>query len=325
MERAWLKALALVIGLLTLTSPNAHSQDAAKDWPSKPVRMIINFAPGGTTDNAMRPYTERLSKSLGQQFVIENRGGASGAVGAEAVAKSAPDGYTFLVTPSLTMVIVPHLRKVPYDPFKDFKPVSHFSYGTLVFAVHPSLPVKSIEELVTFGKQNPGKLVWGTAGIGTYGHIISEGFKAKVGIDILHVPYRGGGESLADFLAGVFHIHADPNTVPHIHTGKARLLAILDRGRRPDFPDVRLLHEIYPDLDYILWFGLLAPPGTPDAIIKKLSTEMNRLSNDAEVKDLLFKVGATANPGTPEEMAALMRKDFERYGELIRKNNIKAE
>ncbi len=324
MQRSWIKALAIGIGSLLLAASSARSQDA-KDWPSKPVRIVINFAPGGTTDNAMRPFTERLSKSLGQQFVIENRGGASGAVGAEAVAKSAPDGYTFLVTPSLTMVIVPHLRKVPYDPFKDFKPVSHFSYGTLVFAVHPSLPVKSIEELVTYGKQNPGKLVWGTAGIGTYGHIISEGFKAKVGIDILHVPYRGGGESLADFLAGVFHIHADPNTVPHIHTGKARLLAILDRGRRPDFPDVRLLHEIYPDLDYILWFGLLAPPGTPDPIINKLAAEMNRLSNDPEVKDLLFKVGATANPGTPEEMAALMKKDFDRYGELIRKNNIRAE
>ena len=303
----------------------AVAQDA-KDWPNRSVRLVVNFGPGGTTDNAIRPYAERLSKALGQQFVIENRGGASGALGIEGVAKAAGDGYTFVVTPSLSLVILPHLRNVTYDPFKDLVPVSQFTEGTLLFAVHPSIPAKSVQEVVAYAKANPGKLVWGTAGVGTYGHIVSEGFKQAAGIDILHVPYRGGGESLADFLAGVFHIHADPNTMPHVASGKAKLLAVLDRNRRPDYPDVPILREVYPELDYILWFGVLAPPGTPKEIVQKFSKELAKISADKEVKDLLFKVAATPNPAaTPDTMAALMRKDFDTYGALIRKLNIRAE
>ncbi len=280
---------------------------------------------GGATDATMRVFGDRLTKRFGQQFVVENRGGASGAVGAEAVAKSPADGYTFLVTSSQTLVIVPHLRKLTFDPLKDFKPVTQYADATLVLAVHPSLPVKSVEELVAYGKANPGKLSWGTAGIGSYGHILSEGFKSQTGVDVLHIPYRGGGDSLPDFLAGVFNIHADPNTVPHIHTGKARLLAVVDRQRRPDFPDVRLLREVYPDLDFTVWFSMLAPAGTPDAIIDKLAGAMNDAAREPDVKDIVFKLGATANPGTPAEMAALMKKDSARFAELIRKNDIKAD
>ena len=317
--------VATALGLAAAVPATAQTQDA-KDWPNKTVRLVVNFGPGGTTDNAIRPYAERLSKALGQQFVIENRGGASGALGIEGVVKAAPDGYTFVVTPSLSLVILPHLRKVTYDPFKDLVPVSQFTEGTLVIAVHPSLPVKSVQELVAYGKANPGKLVWGTAGVGTYGHILSEGFKLSAGIDILHVPYRGGGESLADFLAGVFHIHADPNTMPHITSGKARLLAVVDRNRRPDFPDVPVLKEVYPEVDYVLWFGILAPTGTPPAIAEKFAKELAKISADKEVKDLLFKVAATPNPdATPATMAALIRKDYDTFGALIRKLNIKAE
>ena len=319
-----LLASAIAFGLLALSPSETRAQGAA-DWPNKTVRLVVNFGPGGTTDNAMRPFAERLSKRLGQQFVIENRGGASGALGIEAMIKSPPDGYTFAVTPSLSLVVLPHLRKLSYDPLKDLVPVSQFTEGTLLFAVHPSIPVKSVQEVVAYAKKNPGKLSWGTAGVGTYGHLICESFKLAAGLDILHVPYRGGGESLADFLAGVFHFHADPNTMPHISAGKANLLAVFDRARRPDFPDVPLMKEIYPELDYIVWFGVLAPMGTPPAIVTKFSQELNKIARDPEVKDLLFKVAATPNPGTPEEMAALMRKDFDRYGALIRKLEIKAE
>ena len=324
MKRNGMAAAWAAAGLCFAVS-GAAAQDA-KDWPSRTVRLVVNFGPGGTTDNAIRPYAERLSKALGQQFVIENRGGASGALGIEGVVKSAPDGYTFVVTPSLSLVILPHLRKVTYDTFKDLVPVSQFTEGTQLFALHPSIPAKSVQEVVAYAKANPGKLVWGTAGVGTYGHIVSEGFKQAAGIDVLHVPYRGGGESLADFLAGVFHIHADPNTMPHVATGKAKLLAVLDRNRRPDYPDVPILREVYPELDYILWFGVLAPPGTPKEIVQKFSKELAKISADKEVKDLLFKVAATPNPdATPDAMAALMRKDFDTYGALIRKLNIKAE
>jgi tripartite-type tricarboxylate transporter receptor subunit TctC len=325
MKPWYVAAAAAVAGLAVFASGGASAQDA-KDWPNKTVRLVVNFGPGGTTDNAIRPYAERLSKALGQQFIIENRGGASGALGIEGVVKSAPDGYTFVVTPSLSLVILPHLRKVTYDPFKDLVPVSQFTEGTLVIATHPSIPAKSLQELVAYGKANPGKLVWGTAGVGTYGHILSESFKLAAGIDILHVPYRGGGESLADFLAGVFHIHADPNTMPHIASGKANLLAVVDRNRRPDHPNVPVLKEVYPQIDYILWFGVLAPPGTPPAIVEKFSKELAKISADKEVKDLLFQVAATPNPeATPAAMAGLIRKDFDTFGALIKKLDIKAQ
>src|SRR4029453_841603 len=246
------------IALMTSGATATLAQGAA-NWPNKTVRVIVNFAPGGSTDNAMRPFADRLSRALGQQVVIDNKGGASGAIGVEAAIKSPPDGYNFLATVSLSIVILPHLRKTPYDPLKDLVPVTQFTDGTLLFAVHPSVPASSVPELVAYAKSNPGKLSWGTAGVGSYGHLLCEAFKLQTGLDILHVPYRGGGESLADFLAGVVQVHAAPNTMPHVSAGKAKLLAVLDRTRRPDFPDVPLLKEIYPELDFLVWFAMFAP------------------------------------------------------------------
>jgi tripartite-type tricarboxylate transporter receptor subunit TctC len=297
----------------------------ATSWPTKPVRVIVNFAPGGSSDNAMRPFAERLTRSLGQQVVIENRGGASGALGIEAAVKSPGDGYTYVVTPALSVVILPHLRATPYDPLKDLVPVTQFTDGTLLIAVHPSVPAKSIQELVAHAKQNPGKLSWGTAGVGSFGHLICEAFKLQAGMDILHVPYRGGAESLADFLAGVVQIHVDPNTMPHVGAGKAKLLAVLDRNRRPDFPDTPILKEIYPELDFLVWFAMFAPPNTPQPIVQKMAQEMNKIARQPEMKPLLLPTALAPHPGTPEELAELMRKDHERYGKLIKQLNIRAE
>ena len=312
---------ALALGMLVALSTGA----AAQAWPTKTIRVIVNFAPGGSADNSMRPFAERLTRSLGQQVVIENRGGASGALGIEAVVKSPPDGYTFVVTPSLSVVILPHLRKTPYDPFKDLVPVTQFTDGTMLIAVHPSVPAKSIQELVAHIKQNPGKLSWGTAGVGSYGHLICESFKIAAGMDILHVPYRGGAESLADFLAGTVQIHVDPNTMPHVTAGKAKLLAVFDRNRRPDFPDTPILKEIYPELDFLVWFAMFGPAGTPQPIVQKLAAEMNKIAREPDLKPHLLQTALSPNPGTPEELAELMRKDHERYGKLIRQLNIRAE
>jgi len=318
-----LAGLAL-LGAAALTGTPAAAQDAAA-WPSKPVKVIVNFAPGGSADNSMRPFADRLSRSLNQQFVIENRGGASGAIGLEAAAKSPPDGYTFVVTPGLSMVILPHLRKVPYDPLKDLAPVSQFTDGTLLFAVHPTLAANSVQEVAAYAKANPGKLSWGTAGVGSQGHILAETFKLTAGVDILHVPYRGGGESLADFLAGVVQIHADPNTMPHVASGKAKLLAVLDRKRHPDYPNVPMLKEVYPELDFLSWFAMYAPAGTPQPIIQKLAAEMNKIALDPELNTHLLKLALRGNPGTPAELAELTRKDHARYSELIKRLNIRAE
>jgi tripartite-type tricarboxylate transporter receptor subunit TctC len=298
-------------GGLALLAPASGVNAQATDWPNKAVKIVVNFGPGGSADNTARPYADRLSKILGQQFVVENRGGASGAIGLESIMKATADGYTFGLTPSLSLVILPHLRKTPYDPLKDLVPVSMITDGTLVFSVHPSVPAKTVKEFLAYAKANPGKLSWGTAGVGSYGHIMAEAIKLAGGLDIVHVPYRGGGESLADFLAGVHQIHADPNTFPHIAAGKANLLAVLDRTRHPDYPNVPLLKEEMPEIDFVLWFGIVAPPGTPEPIVKKFSEAIAKISKeDKELGGILRKAALAPNG---------------RFGELIRKLNIKAE
>jgi tripartite-type tricarboxylate transporter receptor subunit TctC len=273
----------------------------------------------------MRPFAQRLSTKLGHQFVIDNRGGASGALGVEAAMKSAPDGYTFLVTPAPTICILPHLRKVPFDPLRDLAPVSQITGGTQLLAVHPSIPSNNLSEFVDYLKHNPAKLSWGSAGVGTFGHIMAEMFKIEAGVDFLHVPYRGGSESLADFLAGVVQIHADPNTLPHVSAGRAKLLAVLDRTRLPDFPNVPTLSEIYPALDFLAWYAVYAPAGTPDRVVRKFAKELNKIAHDPDLKAQLSKVALSPYAGTPEELAALTKKDYERFGAIIRQLSIKAE
>lgn len=319
-----LRAAATLTALAVLAAP-AAAQDVAKDWPNRAVRIIVNFAPGGSADNTMRPFAERLSKALGQQFVIENRGGASGALGLEAMSKSAPDGYTYALTPALSTIILPHLRKTPYDPLKDLQPVARLTDGTLLFAVHPSVPANNLKEFVDYAKKNPGKLSWGTAGVGSYGHITAEVFKLQAGVDILHVPYRGGGEALADFLAGVVQIHADPNTMPHVAAGKAKLFAVLDRERLPDFPDAPMLKEVYPEMDFLSWFALYAPQGTPEPIITKFVAELKKIGAEPDMKPLLAKSALSPSVSTADELGELTKKDHERFGKIIKQLNIKAE
>jgi len=306
------------------TGSAVHAQ-SADNWPAKVVKVIVNFAPGGSTDNAMRPFADRLSRALGQQFIIDNRGGASGALGLEAAVRSPPDGYTFVATPSLTVTVLPNLRKLPIDLFKDLKPVSRFTDGTLLFAVHPSVPANTIPEFVDYAKKNPGKLSWGTAGIGSQGHMMCEAFKAAAGVDILHVPYKGGGESLSDFLAGVHQIHADANTFPHLAQGKGKLLAVLDRQRHPDYPNVPLLQEFYPEIDFYAWFGLYAPAGTPDPIIAKMADAMGKIALEPDLIAQFRKLALRPNPSSPDQLGKTMRADYDQYAALIKKLNMKAE
>ena len=315
---------AVALMTMGLLAAGAAAQDASK-WPDRPVRIIVNFAPGGSTDNAIRPFADRLSRNLGEQFVIENKGGASGALGLEAAVRSAADGYTFVATPALTDTILPNMRKLPFDVFKDLVPVSQFADGTLLVALHPSIPANSIPELVDYAKKNPGKLSWGTAGFGSQGHMIVEAFKLAAGLDILHVPYRGGGESLADFLAGTVQLHADPNTLPHISTGKGKLLAVLDRQRHPDYPNVPLLKEFYPEIDFYGWFGLYAPAGTPDPIIQKMAAAMNKIALEPDLVAQFRKIALRPNPSTPAGLAAAMKQDYDLYGKQVRALNLRME
>lgn len=297
----------------------------APAWPAKPVKIIVVAPPGGSLDNATRPLVEHLTKAFGQQFIIENRGGASGAIGAELAVKSAPDGYTYVVMSSSTAAILPNLRQLSFDTQKDLAPVAYFIDGTQLLTVHPSVPVNTLAELVDYAKKNPGKLNFGNPGQGTAAHLFSELFAKAAGIQLTQVSYRGAGEALPDFLAGVTQLYLDPNALPHVKSGKVKLLAVFDSERHPDFPNVPTLREVYRELDDIWWFGLFAPAGTPDPIIRRLSQEMNTIAKGEEYKAQVAKVSLRPKAGTPEELAAILRKDHERFGKLARELNLKME
>lgn len=308
-------------GIFTSTPSPAEAQEP---WPVRPVRLIVNFAPGGSTDNVARPFADRLSKALGQQFVIENKPGASGAIGVEGFVKAAGDGYTFLVTGSPVLMVIPQARKVPWDTFKDMVPVAHLTDYMLPIAVNPSLPVASIRELEAYAKANPGKLNCGSAGLGTLTHLICETLKGA-GIDNVHVPYRGGADALNDFLAGTTQIHSEPNVMPHVKSGKAKLLAIADRERHPDYPSVPLITDTHPSIAIVGWFAMFAPVGTPPAIVKRLNEEVSKIARDPELRTLFLGLAQRVTSGTPDDLAALMKKDWAYYGGLVKTLNLKLE
>jgi tripartite-type tricarboxylate transporter receptor subunit TctC len=309
---AALAALAMVAA----TVAPAHSQ--SPPWPQKPVRIVVVAAPGGSLDNATRPLVEHLTKGLGQQFIVENRGGASGAIGAEFAAKATPDGYTYVVMSSSTAAILPNLRKLSIDMQKDLVPVSYFIDGTQLLTMHPSVPANSLAELVEYAKKNPGKLNFGNPGQGTAAHLFSELFARAAGIQLTQVAYRGAGEALPDFLKGVTQLYLDPNAMPHVKAGTVKLLAVFDSERHPDFPAVPTLREAYPELDDIWWFGLFAPTGTPEPIVRRMAQEMNRIAKTDEYKAQLARVSLRPKAGTPEDLAAILKKDTERFGKLVK-------
>jgi tripartite-type tricarboxylate transporter receptor subunit TctC len=324
MMRRILATLGLL--LLAMAAPMSGSASAqAPAWPAKPVRIIVVAPPGGSLDNATRPLVEHLTKAFGQQFIVENRGGASGAIGAEAAARSAPDGYTYVVMSSSTAAILPNLRTLSYDSMKDLAPVSYFIDGTQLLTVHPSVPANTLAELVAYGKANPGKLNFANPGQGTAAHLFSELFAKAAGIQITQIAYRGAGEALPDFLAGVTQLYLDPNALPHVKSGKVRLLAVFDGERHPEFPSIPTLREVYPELDDIWWFGLFAPAGTPDPIIRRLSQEMNKIARSDEYKAQVARVSLRPKAGTPEDLAAILRKDHARFGKLARELNLRIE
>ena len=313
----WRRVAAWVFAGFLSLGAQAHAQDAST-WPNRPVRIIVNYQPGGSTDNATRPYLPHLAAALGQQFVIENRGGAAGAIGLEAAAKSPPDGYTFVTTPVSSVTILPQARKVPYDPFKDLAPVSQFCDYTIILTVHPSIMASNIKELAALSKARPNSLNFGGVGLGTLTQLIVVMLNQVAGTDMVYIPYKGAGEALPDFLSGAVQAYLDPNALPHVAAGKAKLLAVIDRVRHPDFPNVPLITETYPEMDFVGWFGMYAPAGTPEPIIRKMSEAMARIGRMPDMQAHLLKLAIRPYPGTPEQLGAVMRRDYDRYGKLIK-------
>ena len=323
MHRRKFLALGTGAGAAGLLAPAIVK--AQGSWPDRPVKIIVPFGAGGATDLVARPWADVLGKAFNQQFVIENRGGASGMIGAEAAARSAPDGYTFFFSSNTTTVTLPLIRKLSYDA-ASFIPVARMGDSMGGFAMNPSVPAKTFHEMVAYAKANPGKLACGTSGSGTLPHLRYEMLRYKTGIDILNVPYRGGAETLQDILAGNIQLMNEASSLPHCKAGKLILLNINHTERFAEFPDVPTLTELgVKDADVPAWFALYAPGGTPKEIVERLNKKANEIAATPEMKERLQKVSAVPIIQTPDEIRAYMDKDRKSLAELIKVANIKFE
>ena len=299
----------------------------AQAWPSKPIRWIVPFAPGGANDITARLAAERLTQALGQPVVVENRAGAAGTIGIEFVAKSPPDGYS-IVSSSDTIASAPHLYpKIGFHPLKDFIPVTQLARQPVVLAAHPSLGVNSVAELVALAKTKPG-LGYATSGAGTQQHIAAEWFANLAGIKLTHIPYKGGGQAITDFIGGqvpLASLGAAP-LVPHYRSGKVKLLGQTTHTRSPNLPDVPTLEEAgFKGLVIEQWQGVFVPARTPKEIVARLSAEIVKTLADPKVRERYAQNGLEPVGNTPEQFAAVVRGDYEKYGRLARELKIQID
>ena len=321
-RRTFLKTSSAAVA--TLAAPAIVSAQAA--WPNKLVKLILPYPPGGSTDLIGRPWAELLSQAFGQPFIVENKGGAGGAIGTEAAARSAPDGYTFLMTANNTLSILPQLRPVSYDPIKSFSPVARLGDLLCGFIVHPSLGVKTFAEMVAYAKANPGRIAYGSAGLGTATHMRLEMLKARAGLDILHVPHKGSGEALTSLLGNTVQMMNEVNPIPHVKTGKLAMLNINHDKRHPDFPDVPTLTEVgYPGADVPIWFSMLAPAGTPKEIIDRVNAKMAEIAATSDIKAKLGALNIAVTVQKPDEVAAYLAADTASNAALIKSAKISME
>lgn len=298
----------------------------ASDWPSRPVKLLVPYGAGGATDLIARPWADALGKAFKQPFVVENRGGAAGMIGTEAVARAEPDGYTLLLPPSGVMSVLPLLRRTPYDPQKDFLPIARLGDSVVGFVIAPSVGVKTLAETVAYAKKNPGKLAFGSAGIGSIQHLRLEMLKFRAGIDILHVPYRGAADALNGLLAGSVQMMCDISPLPLAKAGRLVLLSINSEERSPDFPDTPTLTELgYPHSDLPSWYALWAPAGTPIDIINRLHAKVTEITATDAMKQTLQRVSAVARTQAREDISRFLVADMKTNADLIKTAKIKLE
>ena len=302
-------------------------QVALAQYPVKPVRVIVPYSPGGAVDLFARVLTQQLSEHWNQSVVVENRPGASTMIGAEQVAKSPADGYTLLLTAELTLVTLPHLyEKIPYDPLRDFAPITGLVSATQALVANPSLPVKTVNDVVTLAKAKPGELTYGSFGIGSTGHLNMEVFQAMTGTRFNHIPYSGAGPAMNDVVGGhVSLMFAALSIVKgSVGAGKLRMIGVGSDRRSGEFPDVPTISESgVPGFEAKSWFGLVAPAGTPPEIIKKINEDVTKVISDpAFARQYLAAQGLVPITGTPEEFAAFIRAETKRWGKVVKDANI---
>jgi tripartite-type tricarboxylate transporter receptor subunit TctC len=315
--------MKLLAFLLVFFSANSFGQE----WPARAVKIVVPFAPGGSADTLGRLVAQKLTEQLKENFVIENRGGAGGAVGSDLVAKAAPDGYTLVVSGIASHVIAPLLPQgTQYDPMKDFSHIALFGGPPAVLAVNPSLPAKNLKDFVALAKAKPGTLSYGSPGNGTQGQLVAELFKRLAGVDLQHVPYKGASGAVTDMIAG--HIAAVSTTLStaagQIRAGRARGLAISASTRLPEYPDIPTFAESgYPDLVATVWFSLSGPAGLPPQIVERLNAEVRRALELSDVKEKLRHEGITANRLDAKEFTAFVADELRRWGPIVRASGAK--
>ncbi len=321
------RGLALLVAAAFVLSGAAQAQSA---YPDRPVKLVVPFAPGGSTDLAARLIAEFAGRELGQPVVVENRAGAGGSLGMEMVAKSRPDGYTLGMATVSTHGSNPAVYggKLKYDPVKDFSPVTNVATTPSVFAVNPKMLASSMQQFIALARANPGKYSFATPGTGSLGHANIEHFAALAKIQLLHVPYKGGGVAMNDALAGQVDAITDnlPSALPHIKAGRLRALAVLSEKRSPALPDVPTYGELgFPQMGGGGWFGIVAPAGTPPAVVARLNLAIHKAMKNPEFTKKLEESGATPIPGTPAEFGKQIQQAIDRYQRVAKVTNIQID
>ncbi|ARP96336.1 tripartite tricarboxylate transporter substrate binding protein BugE [Bordetella genomosp. 13] len=321
------KAIALSCGIVAAAGASVAQ---AAGFPDRPIRVIVPFAPGGSTDIIARLVTTRMSQELGQPMVVENKGGAGGAIGAAEAAKAAPDGYTLSIATVSTMAVNPACRPndLPYDPIKDFQPVTNFANTANVVAVNPKFPAKDFKEFLEVLKKNPNKYSYGSSGTCGVLHLMGESFRMATGTDIVHVPYKGSGPAIADAVGGQIELIFDnlPSSMPQIQAGKLRAMAIAWPERIGSIKDVPTFADVgLPVLNQPVWYGLLAPKGTPMDVVNKLRDAAVVALKDPKVVKMLDEQGSAPSGNTPEEFAKEIQSQYDWARDVVKKQNIKLE
>ncbi len=325
-RRTFALATVAAAGALSLAPLAAQAQAA---YPSKPITIIVPFSAGGTTDILARVVGQFMSTDLGQPVVIDNRAGAGGNIGGQAAARATPDGYTIFMGTVGTHAINQSLyKKMPFDPIKDFAPLSRVAMVPNLLVANPSQPYKNVKELIAYAKANPGKINFGSSGAGSSIHLSGELFKQMAGVDMQHVPYRGSAPAVSDLLGGQINLMFDnmPSAIPHVKGGKLRPLAVTTAKRSPALPDVPTIAESgVPGYEATSWFGLLAPAGTPAPVIAKLNASILKALANPEVKKKLAEQGAEAAGEKPEQFAAFIAAETAKWGKVVKESGATAD
>ena len=315
-----------LVACLLLLLGSALAQ--AQSWPVRPIKMVVPFPAGGPTDVLTRALSDKLTAGLGQPVVVENKPGAGGGIGADFVAKSAPDGYTFVMATSSTHSVGPYLAKVPYDPQKDFAPIIYVGKAANILLVSPAAGVNSVRELIDYAKKNPGKVNYATSGIGSVAHLTSEMFASMAGIKLTHVPYKGLQLSIPDLMSGQITMLFDSILTgkPHVDGKRLKGIAVSTAERSALVPDIPTVAEAgLPGFHSSVWFGVLAPAGTPQAVVDRVNAEMNRILADAAIRERFATLGFESAGGSPADFVAVIATESAKWSKVIRDANVKPE